>query len=48
VGGRKGVPQVVYARIWRWPNINKSGIFCCISSKTIENQEKEKNQLRQI
>ncbi|CAK5101313.1 unnamed protein product [Meloidogyne enterolobii] len=24
VAGRKGVPNVVYARIWRWPNVNKS------------------------
>ncbi|KAF7636880.1 Mothers against decapentaplegic-like protein [Meloidogyne graminicola] len=24
VAGRKGIPNVVYARIWRWPNVNKS------------------------
>uniref|UniRef100_A0A0N4ZNU4 Mothers against decapentaplegic homolog n=1 Tax=Parastrongyloides trichosuri TaxID=131310 RepID=A0A0N4ZNU4_PARTI len=40
VAGKKGVPHVVYAQIWRWPNVNKSELqklpICEIS---FDNQE---------
>uniref|UniRef100_A0A0K0FI67 Mothers against decapentaplegic homolog n=1 Tax=Strongyloides venezuelensis TaxID=75913 RepID=A0A0K0FI67_STRVS len=40
VAGKKGVPHVVYAQIWRWPNVNKSELqklpICEVSN---DNQE---------
>jgi hypothetical protein len=26
VAGRKGLPHVIYARLWRWPKINKKDL----------------------
>ncbi|CAI5445196.1 unnamed protein product [Caenorhabditis angaria] len=34
VAGRKGVPHVVYARIWRWPNVNKNELVKLVQCQT--------------